>query len=65
MSDVLASTIKKTRNVGCITVTVFTDSQAAITKILDLKARVVRNVVQNSIYQNAQIIKNTKPTVVL
>ena len=40
ISDALVLGIKRTRNVGPTTVTVFTDSQAAITKILDPKARV-------------------------
>lgn len=40
ISDALALGIKRTKNVGPTTVTVFTDSQAAITKIRDPKARV-------------------------
>ena len=40
ISDTLILSIKKIRNIDLITIIVFTDSQAAITKILDPKARV-------------------------
>lgn len=46
-------------------VTVFTNSQAAITKILDLKTKVGRDTVRNLVYQNTHIIKNTRYTIVL
>lgn len=63
--DTLALSIKRTRNVGLIIVTVFTNSQTAITKIWDLKTRVNGDVVQNLVYQNAQVNKNTGQTLVL
>ena len=63
--DALVLGIKRTRNVGPTTVTVFTDSQAAITKILDPKTRVGGDAVRSLIYQNAHIIKNAGHNVVL
>ena len=58
--------IEKTqRNVGPTTVTVFTDSQAAISKIQDPKARVGGDAIRNLVYQNAHVIKNAGYTVVL
>ena len=65
ISDALVLGIKSRKNVGSTTVTVFTDSQAAITKILDLKARVGSDAVWNLIYQNTYVIKNAEYTVVL
>ena len=61
----MALGIKRTRNVGPTTVTVFTDSQAAITKILDPKARVGGDAVRDLVYQNAHVIKNAGHTVAL
>lgn len=61
----MALYIKKIKNVGTTTVTIFTDSQAAITKILDPKAKVDGDTVQNLVYKNAQIIKNAGHTIVL
>ena len=61
----MALGIKRTRNGGPTTVTVFTDSQAAITKILDPKARVGGDAVRSLVYQNAHVIKNAGHTVVL
>lgn len=65
ISDALVLGIERTRNVGPTTVTVFTDSQAAITKILDPKARFGGDAVRSLVYQNAHVIKNAGHTVVL
>ena len=56
--------IKRTRNVRPKTITVFTDSQMAITKILDPKARVGGDLVRNLVYQNAHVIQNVRHTVI-
>lgn len=45
ISDILTLDIKRTKNVDATIIIVFTDFQMAIIKILDLKARVNRNVV--------------------
>lgn len=42
--------IRKTRNIEPIIVTVFTDSQVAISKILDPKTRVGGDIIQNVVY---------------
>ena len=46
-------------------ITVFIDSQAAIIKILNLKARVGWDAIWNLIYQNVYVIKNGGHIVVL
>lgn len=48
-----------------MTITVFTDSQAAITKILDPKAKVSANAIQRLIYYNAYILKIARHTMVI
>lgn len=54
ISDALVLGTKKTRNTGPTTVTVFTNSQAAISKIFDSKTKVGRDAVRNLVYQSAQ-----------
>lgn len=57
--DALEIGIKKTRNESPTTVTVFTDSQTAIAKILEPKVRSGAGVVRDLIYRNAHMIKNS------
>lgn len=56
---------QKTRNVSPTTVTVFTDSQTAITKILDPKTRPRGDTVGDLFYQNTYEIRNGGHTLVL
>lgn len=65
ISDALDLGSKKTRNAKPTTVTIFTDSQTAMTKILDPKTKVGGDAVQNLVYQSAQAMKNAGHTVVL
>ena len=58
ISDALEIGIKKTRDGSPTTVTVFTDSQAAIAKILEPKVRSGGGAVRDLIYQNAHEIRD-------
>ena len=53
------------RNGSPTTITIFTDSHTAITKILDQKVGFSRDAIQDLIYQNAFTIKNNGHTLVL
>ena len=65
ISDAVEIGIKKTRNGSPTTVTVFTDSQTAIAKILKPKVRSGGDAVRDLIYQNADTIKDSGHTSVL
>lgn len=65
ISKALVLGIRKTRNIKPTTVTVFTDSQMAISKIPDPKTRVGGDTIQNVVYQSAHPIKNAGHTIVL
>lgn len=57
--------IKKTRNDIPLTITIFTDLQVAITKILDPKVKIRRNAIQTLIYKNAYKIKSSSHGLIL
>lgn len=65
IADALVLGIRKIGNADCTTVTIFTDSQAAITKISDQRTRVGGDAIRNLIHQNALTIKNAEHTTVL
>ncbi len=65
ISDALEISTKKTRNGNPTTVTVLTDSHAAITKILEPKVRPGGGAVRDLIYRNALNIRNNGHTLVL
>ena len=65
ISGALELGIKKTRNGNPTMITVFTDSQAAIAKILASKARSGGDAIRALIYENAHEIKSSGHTPVL
>ena len=60
ISDALEMTIKKTRNTNPTTVTIFTDSHAANTKILEPKIRPGGGLIRDLIHRNALDIQNDR-----
>ena len=57
--------MRKIRNIEPTTVTVFTDSQMAISKILNPKTRVDGETFLNLVYQNAYAIKIARYIIVM
>lgn len=65
ISDALGLSIKKTRNGNPLIITIFTDSQAAIAKILDPKAGTGGDAIRAPIYKNIHKIKSNSYTRIL
>ena len=65
ISDALELSIKKTRNGNPSMITIFTDSRAAIAKILDSNARTGGDAIRTLIYENAHEIKSSGHTLIL
>lgn len=65
ISDALNLDSKETRNAEPTTVTIFTNSQTAMTKILEPKTKVGGDAIRNLIYQRARTMKNAGHTIVL
>lgn len=56
---------KETRNAKPTIITIFINSQMAMTKILELKTKVCGDEIRNLVYQRVQTMKNAEHTIVL
>lgn len=65
ISDALEISIKETRNGNPLKITIFTDSQAALAKIIDSKAKIGGDTIRALIQENAHEIKSSGHTLIL
>ena len=63
--NALEISIKGTRNGNPLKITIFTDSQAALAKIIDSKAKIGGDMIRALIQENAHKIKSSGHTLVL